>query len=127
MDYVAATFLVLGFIAILKAFKVVQNSARVISITNRALADFRSNDLDDDAKEAALQTHARHLFVLFFLVTLGGVAAVFAPLAVVWVLDWLQLLSLANVLQATLSWQFIAASTAAFGLIFFAKRRPRRK
>jgi hypothetical protein len=122
MDYAAAILLVLGFIAVLKVLKVVENSARVISITNRAVADFRSNELDDDAKETAMQTHAKHLFVLFFLITLGGFAAVFIPLAVVWGLDRLQLLSLDGVLQAALSWQFIAASTVAVGLILFAKR-----
>jgi hypothetical protein len=62
------------------------------------------------------------LFVLFFLITLGGFAAVFIPLAVVWGLDRLQLLSLDGALQAALSWQFIAASTVAVGLILFAKR-----
>ena len=122
MDYAAAILLVLGFIAVLKVLKVVENSARVISITNRAVADFRSNELDDDAKETAMQTHAKHLFVLFFLITLGGFAAVFIPLAVVWGLDRLQLLSLDGVLQAALSWHFIAASTVAIGLILFAKR-----
>lgn len=122
MDYAAAILLVLGFIAVLKVLKVVENSARVISITNRAVADFRSNELDDDAKETAMQTHAKHLFVLFFLITLGGFAAVFIPLAVVWGLDRLQLLSLDGALQAALSWQFIAASTVAVGLILFAKR-----
>jgi hypothetical protein len=122
MDYAAATFLVLGFIAVLKALRVVENSLRAISITNRAVADFRSGELDDDAKESALQAHARHLFVLFFLITVGGLAAVFVPLAVIWVLDRLQLLSLDDVLQATLSWQFILASTAIIAVILFAKR-----
>jgi hypothetical protein len=122
MDYVAATFLVLGFIAVLKLLKVVENSTRVIRITNQAVVDFRSSDLDDDAKETAMQGYARRLFVLFFLVTVGGVAAIFVPLAVIWGLDRMQLLSLNNVLRATLSWQFIVASTAAIVLIFFAKR-----
>ncbi len=122
MDYVAATFLVLGFIALLKVLKVVENSARVIKITNQAVVDFRSSELDDDAKETAMQGHARRLFVLFFLVTVGGVAAIFVPLAVIWGLDRMQLLSLDSVLGATLSWQFIVASTAAMVLILFAKR-----
>jgi hypothetical protein len=122
MDYVAATFLVLGFIAVLKVLKVVENSARVIRITNQAVVDFRSSELDDDAKETAMQGHARCLFVLFFLVTVGGVAAIFVPLAVIWGLDRMQLLSLDSVLRATLSWQFIVASTAAIVLILFAKR-----
>jgi uncharacterized oligopeptide transporter (OPT) family protein len=122
MDYAAAIFLVLGFIVVLKVLKVVENSARVIGITSQAVSDFRSNELDDDAKETAMQAHAKQLFVLFFLITFGAFSAVFVPLAFVWALDRLQLLSLADVLRATLSWQFIAASTAAIGLILFAKR-----
>jgi hypothetical protein len=69
-----------------------------------------------------MQGHARRLFVLFFLVTVGGVAAILVPLAVIWGLDRMQLLSLDSVLRATLSWQFIVASTAAIVLILFAKR-----
>ncbi len=122
MDYVAATFLVLGFIALLKVLKVVENSARVIRITKQAVVDLRSSKLDDDAKETAMQAHAKGLFVLFLLVTVGGIAAIFVPLAVIWGLDRMQLLSLDSALKATLSWQFIVASTAAIVVILFAKR-----
>lgn len=125
IDYTAAAFLVIGFIAILKGLNVVENSARAITITKRAIADLRSSEMEDEVKEVAMQTHAKHLFGLFLLITLSGFAALLIPLAVIWILDRLQLLSLDAVLDATVSWQFITASTVIVILILFAMRSRR--
>ena len=70
IEYAGAIFLVIGFIIVLKVFKLVEKSTRVIDISRRAVADLRSSELDDDAKESAMQSHAKQLFGLFFLITI---------------------------------------------------------
>lgn len=125
IEYAAAIFLVIAFIWILKISRIVENSARVVSITRNSIADLRNPALDDDAKEAAMQTHAKHLFGLFFLITIAGASAVLAPLGVIWVLDRFDLLSLDGVVGVTLSWQFLLASTLVISLLLFAARRSR--
>jgi hypothetical protein len=122
IEYFAATLLAAGFVVVLKACRVVENSVRAVSITNSAVEDIRSPTLDDDAKEARLQRHAKQLFGLFFLITAGGAAAVFLPVAAIWILDRLQVLSFDGVLRATVSWQFLAATTLLVVLIILAKR-----
>ena len=122
INYAAAIFLVLAFIGILKLCKIVENSVRVIDITRQSIADLRDSTLDDDAKESAMQSHAKHLFGLFFLVTLAGLAAVFVPLAVIWICDYFGLLSLDEVIGVTLSWPFLVGSTVVIGALLFLKR-----
>ena len=122
IEYAGAIFLVIGFIVVFKLFKLVERSTRVIDLSRQAVADLRSSELDEDAKEVAMQSHAKHLFGLFLLITVGGAAAVFLPVAVIWGLDQLQLISLDAVLGVALSWQFIVAATVLFIVVFFVNK-----
>jgi hypothetical protein len=122
IEYAGAIFLVTGFIVILKIFRVVDKSTRVIEISRQSVADLRSVDLDDDAKESAMQNHAKQLFGLFLLITIGGIAAVFLPIAVIWGLDRLQLVSIDAILSVTLSWPFIIATTSLICIVLATNR-----
>ena len=122
IEYAGAIFLVIGFIIVLKAFKLVEKSTRVIDISRRAVADLRSSELDDDAKESAMQSYAKQLFGLFFLITIGGIAAVFLPVAVIWELDRLQFVSLDAILRVALSWHFIIATTILISIALVVNR-----
>lgn len=123
IEQAGAIFLVVGFIVILKLFKLVDKATRVIEISRQSVADLRSSEMDDDAKEVAMQAHAKQLFALFFLLTLGGVAAIFLPLAVIVVFDRLELVSLDGVLSIVLGWPFIIATTIILFLVLFLKRK----
>ena len=123
-EYAGAVFLVVGFIVIFKILKLVDRSTRVVKITRQAIADFRNKELGDDAIEAAMQCHAKQLFGLFFLITVGGGLAVCLPVGVIWGLDRLQLVSLDATLRITLSWPFLLATTALI-LIALAFKRTR--
>jgi len=110
IEYAGAIFLVIGFIFILKISRLVEKSTRVIDISKQAMAELRNPELSDDDKETAMQAHSKQLVGLFFLITIGGIAAVFFPLAVIWGLDWLELLSIGAVLDVALSWPFIVVT-----------------
>ena len=121
-EYAGAIFLVVGFIVVLKLFKLVDKSNCVINISRQAVADLRNTELDDDAKELVMQRHAKQLFGLFFLITIGGIAAVFLPLAIIWGLDRLHIVSLDAILGVALSWPFVIAATVLITVAFFINR-----
>lgn len=125
-NYVAAAFLVLGFIWILKIFKVVEKASHVIDISKRAFSDIVDAELDDLAKEKAMQAHAKTLFSLFFTITLGGFLALIGPYAALWFLDRQQILSLDDVMALVLSWQFLVGSTLIIIALLFAVRSIRK-
>lgn len=124
IEYAGAIFLVIGFIFILKIFGVVDKSSRVIEISKCAIADLRCAELDDEAKESAMQVHAKHLFQLFFIITIGCIAAIILPLAVIWGLDRMHLVSIDGVLNTALSWPFLIATTALISIaLVFTRAR----
>ena len=122
IEYAGAIFLVIGFIFILKISRLVDKSTRVIDISKRAIAELRNTELSDDAKESAMQSHAKQLVGLFFLITIGGIAAVCFPIAVIWGLDRLKLVSIDAVLDVALSWPFVVATTGLIVLALVIKR-----
>jgi len=122
IEYLGALFLVIGFVFILKIAGLVDKSTRVIDISKQAVAELRSSELSDDDKESAMQSHAKQLAGLFVLITMGGMAAVFLPIAVIWGLDRLTIISYDAVLDLALSWTFIGATTVLIVLALVIKR-----
>lgn len=118
-----ACLLVAGFLVLFKLLGLAEKSLEAIQIAKRALADIRSPELDDYAKEKALQGHAKHLFALFFVLTVGGFAALLIPAALIWLLEKLDLLVFDSVLETTLSWPFLVVSSVAIMLFFYLWRR----
>lgn len=123
MSFVGATLLVAGFIALIKIFGLFEKSSEAIAVAKLAYADFRNPHLSDDAKEAALQGYAKNLFLLFFLITLGSVAALGLPIGLLWLLEQVNILSLSAVMATTLSWQFLLLSTILATVIFWVIRK----
>lgn len=123
IEYAGAIFLVVGFIFILKVAKLVEKSTRVVSISKQAVAELRDAELSEDTKEAAMQSHAVQLLGLFVWITIGGIAAVFLPVLLIWCLDQLQLVSLDAVLEVALSWTFIIAATVLVVLALVINRK----
>jgi len=123
IEYAGAIFLVVGFVVVLKIAGLVEKATRVIDISKHAVAILRDPAMSDDDKESAMQSHAKQLAGLFLLLTLGGVAAIFLPLAVIWVFDRLELLSIDAVLHVALSWPFIIATTVVIILVLVVKRK----
>ena len=123
IEYAGAIFLVIGFIFILKISRLVEKSTRVIEISKQAMLELRNPELSDDDKEIAMQAHSKQLVGLFFLITIGGIAAVFLPLAVIWGLDWLKLISVDAVLGVALSWPFIIVTSVVIIVVLVFKRK----
>ena len=123
IEYAGAIFLVIGFIFILKISGLVEKSTRVINISKQAMSQLRNPELSDDDKELAMQAHSKKLVVLFFLITIGGIAAVFLPFAMIWGLDHLGLISVDAVLGVALSWPFIVVTSVVIIVVLVIKRK----
>jgi hypothetical protein len=108
--WIAAGFLVTGFVVLAKSFGLVEKSGDVVLLSRRSLAIVRNPNLSDDTKEVALQQNAKRLFALAFSLALGTAAAVLAPTGVIWLCDRLGWISLASVFEVAVSRTFIAAS-----------------
>jgi hypothetical protein len=111
MALAGAIFLVVGFVVLVKAFGLLAKCSEVLDLARTSLAVLRNPALDDDSKESALQSNAVKLFLLFLLLTAGAALALVLPTGLIWVLDRLHVVSLRAVLELTLSWQFLLAST----------------
>lgn len=111
-----ALFLVIGFLVLMKLFKLVERSRDVIRLSRHSVEVIRQSSLTDDDKEAALQKNAKELLLLFLVLASGGAAALACPLGVLWIFDRLGLLSLDSVLSVTFSPLFLAISGVAIVL-----------
>lgn len=116
--------LVLGFLVFIKLFKLVEKSTRVVSVAKSALATVRDNNLDDYQKEKTMQKNAKELLSLFFLITLGSALALAIPLGIVWVMELSNLLTMNEVIDLTLSWEFIGiAVVLSIGYFWLTRKR----
>ncbi len=125
IDWILAFFLVLAFVALLEVFGLVERGRQVVEIARKSIETIGNKELDDDAKEAALQRDAKRLFVLFFILTAGGAAALAIPMGVIWVLDWLGLASLDAVVDVSISVEFIIAGSVVgiAGMVIASRNR----
>jgi len=124
MSLVGAAFLVVGFIALARVCALVERSKRVVVLAKQSLQSISNPDLDDDAREKALQRYAKELFFLFFAISLGSLTALGLPAGVVWLLDRAGLMSFKSVVTVALSWRFLLSTTLIFTILLavYSKR-----
>lgn len=125
IDVLGASFLAIGFAVIVQVLGLVRHASSAMTLSNDAMKVLSNASLSDEEKERAMQTKAVKLFRLFFVLTFGGIVALLAPVAVVWGLDRLGLVSLDGVMHAALSWPFIVGVTVIAVALFWFMGRPR--
>jgi len=124
--YIEATLFAILVIALFKVFKLVEYSKGVFSAARLSAADMTNKEMSDGEKEKALQTHAKRLFSLFFLITLGAAAAFAIPLALFWAADLMGLVSLDAIFEAALSLEFLTVSTVLLVVACLALKKKKR-
>lgn len=110
MVLVGAIVLVLGFIILVKLFGLIEKSKKVINIVRSSVAIVRDGNLDDYQKEITMQNHAKELLSLFFIITVGSVVALAIPFGLIWLMEFTKLLTVNEVIEVTLSLEFIAVT-----------------
>lgn len=126
MAWVAAGFLVVGFVALAKLLRLAEHGEAVVALSRRSLAIVRDTGLSDETKESALQENAKRLFWLAFLLAGGAGAAILMPAGLVWMCDRIGWLSFESVCTVALSPTFIAVSCVVLIVSLFVSLRSRR-
>jgi len=125
MHWLGALYLLGSFAIFVRAFGLVEKSRKVVAVTGSSLALIRNPALDDEQKEAALRRDALLLFRLFFVLALGGAAALLVPAALIWSGDQFGVVSLEAVLRTTVSPTFLIGGTLLAFVVFSPRHRRR--
>lgn len=127
MVWLGGIIVVLGFVVLLKLFGLIERSKRVISIAKSSVTVMQDKEMDDLAKEKAMQKNATDLLVLFLIITVLSALAVALPFVLVWIMELIGLVTINEVIELTLSWEFILVafvlSVAYFWLI---RKKPKK-
>jgi len=123
VNLLGALIVVAGFVFLLRALKLVPMAMEVTTVSRAALGVVQNPDLDDDAKGERMQQHAKRLFILFLLLTLGAAAALLLPVGLIWLLAQTGLLSYDGVIALLLSWQFLLATTVVAAVVVSIRSR----
>lgn len=125
MATVCAALATLAFFALLIVLKVVERAGQSLATMRRALADLKAASTDE-ARERISQQASLAAARLFLAITASVLAAAAAPLALVYGLDRLALVSFDAVVAVMASPVFILASVAVGLAAWLATRRLRR-
>ena len=124
MVLVGEIVVVLGFMLFMKLFGLVGRTKRVAEVAKSALEVIRDSNLDDLQKEKATQRYAKELFSLFFVIAAVSLTALAIPLGIVWTMQLANLLTVAEVIEGTLTLQFIGIA-AVLSVIMFVLSKYR--
>ena len=124
MVLVGEIVVVLGFMLFMKLFGLVGRTKRVAVVAKSALEVIRDANLDDLQKEKATQRYAKELFSLFFVIAAVSLTALAIPLGIVWTMELANLLTVAEVIEGTLTLQFIGIA-AVLSVIMFVLSKYR--
>ena len=119
ISWLGATFIVVGFLILIKVLLVIDNSLKVIHIAKEAAAVVTSKELDDLSKEKQLQAASIDLMKLFVIILIGSIAALGIPAGLVYLLNFSGIGSWDDTMSTTLSWPFIIASTVVGCIAFY--------
>ena len=118
MLLVGEIVLILGFMILLKVFGLIGRTKKVTGVARSALEVVRDRDLDDRQKEAATQKYAKELFSLFIVIAGASLIALGIPLGIVWIMELANLLTVAEVISATLTLEFLGIAVVLSGVMF---------
>jgi hypothetical protein len=120
LTLLVACLVVLAFVAVCHALKVVTVARQVVATARRGMEAIRDPALDDEAKEKAAQRAAVGLFHVFLSITLRSLIALLASAAVVYAADAAGLVPAPATMARLASWEFIIATTIVLTAGYFA-------
>ncbi len=86
MNFVLASFVVVGFAVTIDLLGLVDQAIKVGQRSRESFQVLRDSTMSDREKEEAMQDQSRKLFVLFGILLGGSGLALALPLAIVWLL-----------------------------------------
>lgn len=122
-SWILGAICVVIFFLLLKVFKVIEFSQRVLVSVQLARTIITNPDLDDLARERAIQAESIKLFRYFFILLIGGAAAFLLPTAALWLVGLTGLVSFEDVITTMASWPFILVFSLLSLLCIWLYRR----
>lgn len=111
MNILGATLIVIVFAVLLHLLGLVQRTREVLTIGREASNTLRDTTISDSEKERRMQQSSLRMFRLLALLIIGTAVALTAPLALLWTMQFAGLLSVENVLQMFVRWDFIVGAS----------------
>lgn len=111
MTWIAAAFLVVGFLVLLQLLCVPTRVGEIGAASREALRTLRDRGLSDAEKEKAMRAGSLRLFGLFLRIAAATVLALAVPAGLVALLAWTGAVDFEEVLARTLSWQILVGAT----------------
>jgi hypothetical protein len=121
ISFFGAVLLVIGVIALMKAFGLLPRALQAVRTSRRALEVMHDAELGDDRKESLLQGYSLSLLRSCVDLLIRGAGSIAIPVGLLRMLEFAGLLSLEAVLDLTHSRAFllggVIAAIAAFWLL----------
>ena len=114
---------VLVFLLAFWRLGVVQAAGRAIALSQGAMQTLRNPDLDDRARETALQRASFRLMGSFGSILLRGVGAFLVSLAPIWAADAAQVADASEVTELLSRWDVLLGGTVLITVLYLAWRR----
>lgn len=126
MSIVLALLVVAAFAGIVERTRLPAHVAEAVRRGQESYAIVSDPTLTDDRKERRLREETVRLFALLGRIVLGSLLALGLPLGVLWILDWVGLISLPEILEVLVRLDFLLA-VSAVGIIavWWGRRRGR--
>lgn len=112
-----------AFVILLQRSFAPEAGLEALSTMRHAVATMADATLTDDDKERLLRRASLLLFRDFLLITLSGLLALSAPVAIVWAGAAVGLFTFHDVANAAMSWPFLLGSSIGSILIWLAAKR----
>lgn len=126
MSVIGASLVVAGFAVLAHYIGLLRWTGEVMGHVKKSMSVLKDSQLDDYAKEKALKSSSIKLFRLLGLLIVGSATAVLAPVGLVWLLDAIDLMSLDEVMDMLMRWDFLMTATIVGLLTFFMLRKLRK-
>lgn len=124
-SYVGAALIVAGFAWLLLRLHLPEQALRINALVRASAATMSDKSLTDRQKERAMRQNSGTLFGQFLRITLGLLAALGLPMALVWLIGFTGLWSFEGAIEASLSWPFLLAGLVLFIAVMMVGRRRR--
>ena len=129
MSVFAACLSLAVFMVLLKVLRVDSSAIEVLAISRRATSALQDPRLSDEVKEKIARRYSLRLLVRFFFIAIPSLIAGCAALAVLILIDALNIVTLDDSTAVLTDWTFVAlvlvASLLTLGVVSAWRRRRR--
>jgi hypothetical protein len=122
-SWLAASASVAGFVWLFWVMRLSDRGREAMTTVRSSMQTMRDADLEDIAKEKAIQAYAKRLMKLFLWLLAGGLFCVTCPLIFVLMLDVIGWVVFDDVLARLVSLPFLVVAGAASVVLFVALER----